>query len=116
GDSLQLRRVLSNLLMNAINHSPINGKVVVVVEVCGDRANLQQVVKVIDEGPGIQPDELSQLFERFYQGRSDRQAQGVGLGLYLSRQIVEAHEGTIWAENRASRGAIFGFRLPARST
>jgi two-component system, NarL family, sensor kinase len=116
GDALQLQRVISNLCMNAINHSPIDGRVDVVVDTWGDRTHPQQVVKVMDEGPGIQPDELPQLFERFYQGQSDRQAKGSGLGLYLSRQIVEAHGGTIWAENRVSRGAIFGFRLPIRST
>lgn len=116
GDILQLQRVLSNLFINAINHSPIDGRVDIVVETCGDRSNLQQVIKVMDEGPGVQPDELPQLFERFYQGHSDRQAKGSGLGLYLSRQIVEAHGGTIWAENRVSRGAIFGFRLPVSPT
>lgn len=116
GDPLQLQRVLSNLFINAINHSPIDGRVDIVVDSCGDRYHLQQVIKVMDEGPGIQPDELPQLFERFYQGHSDRQAKGSGLGLYLSRQIVEAHGGTVWAENRVSRGAIFGFRLPVSST
>lgn len=116
GDALQLQRVLSNLFMNAINHSPINSKVDIVVDSSDDHSQLQQVIKVMDEGPGIQPDELPQLFERFYQGHSDRQAKGSGLGLCLSRQIVEAHGGTIWAENRASRGAIFGFRLPVSST
>lgn len=115
GDVLQMQRVLSNLLINAINHSPIDGQVEVVIESCGDRPNIQQVIKVMDEGPGIYPELLPQLFERFYQGQSDRQAKGSGLGLYLSRQIIEAHEGTIWAENRVPRGAIFGFRLPAHS-
>jgi len=116
GDALQLQRVLSNLFVNAIQHSPINGRVDIIIDADGDRSNLQQVIKVMDEGPGIQPDELPQLFERFYQGYGDRQAKGSGLGLYLSRQIVEAHGGTIWAENRISRGAIFGFRLPVSSS
>lgn len=71
-------------------------------------------IKIIDEGPGVHLEELPQLFERFYQGYSDRQAKGSGLGLYLSRQIVEAHGGTIWAENRIPRGVIFGFCIPAR--
>ncbi|HTL88893.1 MAG TPA: sensor histidine kinase, partial [Leptolyngbya sp.] len=51
-------------------------------------------------------------FERFYQGQGDRQAKGTGLGLYLARQIVEAHHGIIWAENRHPSGALFGFKLP----
>lgn len=123
GDGLQLQRVLSNLLINAINHSPIDGRVEVVLELqrSGSLYDhpfgnvVQQVVKVMDEGPGIRPEELPQLFERFYQGYSDRQAKGSGLGLYLSRQIVETHGGTIWAENRIPRGATFGICLPAHS-
>lgn len=115
GDALQLQRVLSNLLINAINHSPIDSRVDVVVESYDSHPKLQQVIKVMDEGPGIHPEELTHLFERFYQGQTERQAKGAGLGLYLSRQIVEAHEGIIWAENRVPRGAIFGFRLAAYS-
>lgn len=113
GDALQLRRVISNLLVNAIKHSPIDGNVEVAVESLNDRSHRQQIVKVMDEGPGIHVNDLPQLFERFYQGHSDRQAKGAGLGLYLSRQIIEAHQGTIWAENRVPRGAIFGFCLSA---
>jgi len=111
GDALQLQRVFSNLLINGINHSPRGGKVEVVLE--SDSA--YHLVKVIDNGPGITSNELPHLFERFYQGHSDRQAKGSGLGLYLTRQIIEAHSGTIWAENRTPHGAVFGFRLPAVS-
>lgn len=109
GDALQLQRVFSNLLINGINHSPRGGKVEVVLE----SGSTYHVVKVIDNGPGITGSELPQLFERFYQGHSDRQAKGSGLGLYLTRQIIEAHSGTIWAENRIPQGALFGFKLPA---
>jgi two-component system, NarL family, sensor kinase len=108
GDALQLQRVVANLLTNAINHSPRGERVEVVLE----PGSSYQTVKVTDKGAGIKPDELPHLFERFYQGQSDRQAKGSGLGLYLSRQIVEAHGGTIWAENRHPIGAIVGFRLP----
>jgi two-component system, NarL family, sensor kinase len=109
GDALQLQRVFTNLMTNAINHSPRGAKVEVVFET----QSFYQIVKVMDAGAGIQPKEMPHLFERFYQGESDRQASGSGLGLYLARQIVEAHSGTIWAENRVPHGAIFGFRLPA---
>jgi len=109
GDVFQLRRVLTNLLTNAINHSPRGSKVEVVLETNSS----YQVVQVIDFGSGIKIDEKPYLFDRFYQGQSDRQASGSGLGLYLTRQIIEAHSGTIWAENRQPKGAIFGFRLPA---
>ena len=109
GDALQLQRVFANLIINSINHSPRGAKVEVVLEPMGT----QQQVLVLDRGPGITPGELPHLFERFYQGLSDRQAKGSGLGLYLTRQIIEAHGGTIWAENRSPQGALFGFRLPA---
>jgi two-component system, NarL family, sensor kinase len=108
-DALQLQRVLMNLLLNAINHSRRGDQVEVVLE----SSRSQQSVKVLDQGAGLKPEELSELFQRFYQGESDRQAQGSGLGLYLARQIITAHHGTIWAENRAAKGALFGFQLPA---
>jgi two-component system NarL family sensor kinase len=108
GDTLQLQRVIANLLTNAINHSPRGERVAIILE----PGSSHQTVQVTDQGAGIKPDELPRLFERFYQGESDRQAKGSGLGLYLSRQIIEAHGGTIWAENRRPSGACFAFRLP----
>jgi two-component system, NarL family, sensor kinase len=109
GDAFQLERVFANLITNAINHSPRGAKVEIVL---GTQAGYH-LVKIIDTGAGIQPHEMAHLFDRFYQGEGDRQASGSGLGLYLSRQIVDAHNGTIWAENRSTQGAIFGFRIPA---
>jgi two-component system NarL family sensor kinase len=109
GDAFQLQRVFANLLTNAINHTPRGGK----VEVTLEAHSSHHIAKVSDNGAGITAAELPYLFERFYQGHSNRQAKGSGLGLYLTRQIVEAHGGTIWAENRMPHGAIFGFRLPA---
>ncbi|HAJ62092.1 MAG TPA: two-component sensor histidine kinase [Cyanobacteria bacterium UBA8543] len=117
GDALQLLRVFTNLLTNAINNCPRGGKVEIVFESDSN----YQVVKILDNGRGMTPDELPRLFERFYQGHSDRQFVGSGLGLYLTRQIIEAHDGTVWGKNRFSsqdttqrsqRGASFGFRLP----
>jgi two-component system NarL family sensor kinase len=111
GDALQLERVLTNLLTNGINHSRRGGKVEVVFESQAGYC----VVKVLDNGLGITAEQLPHLFERFYQGHSDRQAKGSGLGLYLTRQIITAHGGTIWAENRLPQGALFCFRLSALS-
>ncbi|KYC35945.1 histidine kinase [Scytonema hofmannii PCC 7110] len=108
GDAFQLQRVFTNLLTNAINHTPRGGKIEVVLE----PGSSYQTAKVMDTGAGITPEELPHLFERFYQGHSDRHAKGSGLGLYLTRQIIAAHGGTIWAENRSPHGAIFAFRLP----
>jgi two-component system, NarL family, sensor kinase len=116
GDRFQLQRVFTNLLKNAIDHSRKGGRVDISLE---SQAH-QHIVKIIDSGSGITASELPNLFQRFYQGHSDRQAKGTGLGLYLCRQIIEAHRGIIWAENRIAtpseslaRGAIFGFRLPS---
>ncbi|MGL5806755.1 MAG: sensor histidine kinase [Xenococcaceae cyanobacterium] len=108
GDAVQLQRVFTNLIVNAIDHSRRGGK----VEISLEALSSYQIVKVIDRGMGITKEELPYLFERFYQGHGDRSSKGSGLGLYLSRQIIEAHSGTIWAENQASGGAVFCFKLP----
>jgi two-component system NarL family sensor kinase len=108
GDTLQLERVLGNLLVNSINHSRRGERIEIVLE----SQEAYHVVKFLDTGAGIMPDEFPRLFERFYQGQGARQAKGTGLGLYLSRQIIEAHGGKIWAENRHPAGAIFCFKLP----
>ncbi len=105
-DSLQLIRVFINLLSNAIYHSPRAGQIDVVV----DKNDSQYIVQVIDNGRGLNPADIPLLFDRFYQAHS--QARGSGLGLYLSRQIVEAHGGKIWAEPRLPQGTMFCFSLP----
>jgi two-component system NarL family sensor kinase len=106
GDALQLQRVFSNLIVNAINHSRRGERIEIILETTSS----YQIVKIVDTGAGIQSQEFIHLFTRFYQGIS--QGKGSGLGLYLSRQIIEAHGGTIWAENRLPHGAIFAFKLP----
>ncbi|ACB53242.1 two-component sensor histidine kinase [Crocosphaera subtropica ATCC 51142] len=108
GDRFQLKRVFVNLLSNAINHSTRGSNVEILLQSKGDK----QEVLFLDNGLGISPEDIPQLFERFYQSHHNRQTKGSGLGLYLSRQIIEAHQGKIWAENRSSQGAIFGCRLP----
>ncbi|MGF1569682.1 MAG: sensor histidine kinase [Nodosilinea sp.] len=108
-DPLQLHRVFINLIANAVNHSPRGARVEVVLAI----RHASYRVQVRDEGQGIRPDEIPRLFERFYQGGGEHQTKGTGLGLYLSRQIVEAHSGRIWAEPRSPRGAAFAFQLPA---
>jgi two-component system, NarL family, sensor kinase len=105
-DSLQLIRVFINLLSNAIYHSPRAGQIEVIV----DQNDYQYVVQVIDNGQGLNPADIPLLFDRFYQAHN--QARGSGLGLYLSRQIVEAHGGKIWAEPGVPKGTKFCFSLP----
>jgi two-component system sensor histidine kinase ChvG len=121
GHDSRLGQVISNLLTNAQSFSAAGGKVRIVCR----RRKTQIEIIVDDDGPGIGPDALEKIFERFY---TDRPHQGFGqnsgLGLSISKQIVEAHGGKIWAENRAgppdaegeptSLGARFVVRLPAR--
>jgi two-component system, NarL family, sensor kinase len=105
-DPLQLSRVFSNLLSNAIYHSPRGGQIDVTIY----NSDCRYIVQVVDRGKGIDPEDLPFLFNRFYQAH--QQGQGSGLGLYLSRQIVEAHGGKIWAENELPQGTKFCFSLP----
>lgn len=109
GDAFQLKRVLTNLLINAINHSRRGDRIEIILSSQGN--GLKPIVKILDYGSGIKPEDFPFLFDQFYQSNSDRQAKGTGLGLYLCRQIIEAHGGKIWAENH-SKGAIFSFCLP----
>jgi signal transduction histidine kinase len=73
-------------------------------------------VEVVDEGPGIAPEELSTLFQRHARARLGRgRADSLGLGLYIARGIVEAHGGRVWVESSPGVGSTFGFALPAAS-
>ncbi len=105
-DPLQLSRVFTNLLSNAIYHSPRKGQIDVTIY----HNHRRYIVQVADRGQGIDPDDLPFVFNRFYQAH--QQGQGSGLGLYLSRQIVEAHGGKIWADAELPQGTKFCFSLP----
>jgi two-component system, NarL family, sensor kinase len=113
-DPLQLSRVFNNLIANAIYHSPRAGEVQIeIVRVASpseNRRNQEYVVEITDQGEGIAPENMTLLFERFHQVH--QQVKGSGLGLYLSRQIIEAHSGRIWAESKSSQGTKFCFSLP----
>ncbi len=106
-DPARILQVLTNLLSNAVKFTPTNGKVVVRVE----RVGAEVLIAVSDTGPGIPSDQLEAVFARFVQvTKSDR--RGVGLGLYISRSIIQGHGGRIWAENRIGEGSTFSFTLP----
>ena len=109
-DHEQVRRVLINLIHNAIKWSPRGGQIKVTSEVVADEVT----VSVIDNGPGVPDDQTERIFERFYQVDSSRSGgEGTGLGLAICKHIVEAHGGKIWAEGNenGTRGGIFRFTL-----
>jgi PAS domain S-box-containing protein len=110
GDRDRLEQVLGNLMENAVKYSPDGSEIVVSVEDRGD----QVVTSVADKGIGIPTDELGQVFERFHRGRqvSSTNYGGLGLGLYITKQIIERHNGTIWVESREGQGTTFSFSLP----
>lgn len=110
GDRDRLEQVLGNLLENAVKYSPEGSDVTVTVETRGDSL----VTAVCDRGIGIPADELAQVFERFHRGRhvSSTNYGGLGLGLYITKQIVERHGGAIWVESKEGYGTTFYFSLP----
>ena len=109
-DPERIQQVLTNLLDNAVKSGPAVTPVEVVVDARGDVVR----VEVRDHGPGLSPGELGRVFDKFVRGRTST-VNGTGLGLYISRQIVEAHGGTIQAETRGD-GATFSFDLPRANT
>ncbi len=106
-DAESLQRVLQNLLHNAIKFTPERGVVTVGAETAADEVQ----VFVRDTGPGIPPEHLDRIFERFYKTDSSRKSGGSGLGLAIARHIVEGHGGRIWAESEPGDGATFYFTL-----
>jgi signal transduction histidine kinase len=106
----KVERVLLNLLANAVRHSPRQGEVAVVVEPDTDHV----VVSVEDTGAGLEPGAPERMFERFWRADESRtrSSGGAGLGLAIARGLVQAHGGTIWAENRAEGGTRVAFTLP----
>lgn len=106
-DRGEIRRVIVNLCGNAINYTNIGGKVDIEVNECdGDI-----IFSVIDNGNGIPQEDIPNLFKRFSQGTNKKRSTGTGLGLYLSRQIIEAHGGKIWLESKLNKGSQFSFLL-----
>lgn len=107
-DANRLERILTNLLSNALKYSPPDTEVLVHAEQKGGEV----VLSVRDHGPGIPPEDLPHLFHRFYRARGARKTEGVGLGLCITRRLVEAHRGRIWVESRVGKGSTFYVALP----
>jgi signal transduction histidine kinase len=107
-DPQRLRQVAANLISNALRHAAGPGSHVVVSAVARPG---EVEVSVADDGPGIPPEDLPYLFDRFWRGNRARE-EGSGLGLAIARELVRAHGGRIWVESGASRGTVFRFTLP----
>jgi two-component system sensor histidine kinase KdpD len=107
-DAVLIEQVLINLLENALKYTPAG----TAIGISAEFAPAAVTVSVADEGPGIPPGLEERLFDKFYRASPERAQSGVGLGLTICRAIVEAHGGTIRAENRSPRGAAFRFTLP----
>ena len=110
-DPFRIRQVLFNLLSNALRHTPEGGKIVV----SGEEGSGMLSLSVRDNGEGLQPDQLSVVFDRFYRGDKSRSREtgGTGLGLAIVKAIVEAHGGQVEAHSAGkNQGSVFTIRLP----
>jgi signal transduction histidine kinase len=110
GDERRVRQVILNLLSNAVKFTPDGGTVDVGVA----RVNGEVRVSVSDSGPGIAPEDQRRIFKEFQQAPAGKeQREGTGLGLALSKRLVELHDGRIWVESEPGKGSRFVFTLPA---
>jgi PAS domain S-box-containing protein len=110
-DSERLGQVVINLVGNAIKFSDPGGSIQVKTSV----RNKELFFQVVDNGIGIKDEAMKHLFERFYRVEGETVKGGTGLGLYISKQIIEAHGGKIWAESTFGKGSTFSFTLPLAS-
>ena len=109
-DPLRLERILVNLLSNALKYSPPQTEVAVGLE---RGAGGLVLVTITDRGVGIGPEDRLQIFERWFRARGERRPEGLGLGLYITRLLVEAHGGRVEVESELGQGSTFRVYLPA---
>jgi signal transduction histidine kinase len=113
GDERRIRQVIFNLLSNAVKFTPTGGA----VDVSATQVNGEVRVSVADTGPGLAPEDHERIFEEFQQTDVGvGQREGTGLGLALSKRLVELHGGRIWVDSELGKGSTFVFTLPARSS
>ncbi|TAG88987.1 MAG: two-component sensor histidine kinase, partial [Oscillatoriales cyanobacterium] len=110
GDEVQLYRMVTNLITNAIHYTPPGGLIFAIL----DRTDKEALIQVQDTGVGIAPAEQTRIFDRFYRVQSDRSRAtgGAGLGLSIASAIVVAHQGSIQVESELGKGSTFTIRLP----
>lgn len=106
-DRAEIKRVITNLCGNAINYTNKDGE----IKVLAKAQNGDFIFSVVDNGNGIPQSDIPNLFMRFSQGTAKKRSTGTGLGLYLSRQIIEAHNGKIWVNSKINKGSEFTFLL-----
>jgi signal transduction histidine kinase len=113
GDDQRLTQVVSNLVNNAVKYSPVSSP----IEVSVDQDAQHVIIQVHDYGPGIEQDQLERIFEAFYRTPKAQSSTtgGLGLGLAITKQIVDLHEGRIWCACEKGRGCTFFVALPTRS-
>ena len=111
GDGVRLSQVFENLFTNALKYAPGAPIDVLLIQVGGNI-----IISFKDHGPGIPAESLPLIFERFYRVRSERTITGTGLGLYICKQIINAHRGKIWAESTPGQGTTFFIELPINSS
>jgi PAS domain S-box-containing protein len=107
-DPGRIQRVIANLLSNALKYSPTTSLVEVRIATAEDRV----VVTIADRGVGISSQDRAHLFEKYYRSPESRGTEGLGLGLYIARLVVEASGGQIWAASEPGKGSVFTFSLP----
>jgi signal transduction histidine kinase len=111
GDERRIRQVIFNLLANAVKFTPAGGA----VDVSAAQVNGEVRISVADTGPGVPAADRERIFEEFQQtDLGVEQQEGTGLGLALSKRLVELHGGRIWVESELGKGSAFVFTLPAR--
>ena len=107
-DYARLERILVNLLSNALKYSDPGTP----VQVNARAQDGAVVIAITDQGRGIPPEVIPHLFERFYRAPEERKGEGIGLGLFITKVLVEAHGGRIWVESEVGKGSSFYFTLP----
>jgi len=108
GDAERIGQVITNLLTNAVNYNVENGE----VRIAGESKNGSAIITVSDTGPGIPPEDLPHIFKRFYRAEKSRTAGRSGLGLSISKAIVDAHGGALDVISESGKGTTFTIRLP----
>ncbi len=108
-DGQKVSQVIVNLLSNAVKYSDKNSSIFLNAALLGDQVE----INVRDEGRGIAPEDLKRIFDQYYRAKSvPKDTTGIGLGLFISKVIIEAHAGRIWAESELGKGTTFTIRFP----